>query len=165
MKKILLTSFLAASFIGSSFTTIANANTIEIMAAPNENDDDETINLYTSANATSTATTWLDAFEATVQANEVYAKIGNYGGGTDTKWAAIKSEVADGLGISVQELEDMTGVELLQALFPEMTQNETNIIASGSYNVVGTADDGNNSFYITFSTAAVTALVLNLQLN
>lgn len=131
------------------------------------------IDLNVTLDVDNTADEWMQAIEASLQSAHIGVKIGGYGGGTDTaiKWANIIEDVANALGITVEELEDMNGIDLLDALFPDISNDQITILTSGNTQVLGVVNDASNSFqiYVGPSGAAdiITDhdLVLSFQLN
>jgi|GEM_PF-7010088 len=61
---------------------------------------------------------------------------------------AVLEAIAAALGITYEELEDMDGLNILDGLFPDISNEQVDIITSGSADVIGVENAGNNSFDI-----------------
>lgn len=160
--------------------TFSNCTKSTVHSSPKSNvksladeGQNEPVVLNTIIDSDNTANAISMAIEASLQPNAVHVKIGGYGGGTDTAkllWTeSIKADIAASLGITVEQLEDMNGIELLVALFPAITSEETNMLSTGA-DVTRVEHSTPNSFSIYAGPMGsdeinTPALILNFQLN
>lgn len=121
------------------------------------------IDLDVTLDVDNTADEWMQAIEASLQSANIYVKIGGYAGGTDTasQWADILEDAANALGITVEELEDMDGIDLLDALFPDISNDQIAILTSGNAQVLGVVNDASNSFQIYVGQSGTADIITN----
>ncbi len=107
------------------------------------------LNLDVTLDVDNTAADVMGVLEEIFQPTNLYVKIGNYSGGTDTaKRAAVINAIANHLGITTEEVEDMTGLELIDALFPDISNAQVNTLTSGTVEVAGIVDAAGTFFDI-----------------
>ncbi len=108
------------------------------------------LDLDVTIDVDNTATEVMEILDEIFQPSNLAVKIGNYGGGTDTATTrrAILSAIASHLGITLDDINDMTGLEVIDALFPDISDDQVDILTSGNSMIVCVADDANNTVEI-----------------